>query len=217
MPQATINGKSVLFVHIPKTGGSSVEQFLASHGPLTLKGRKASGMPCSAQHLHADALVARDAHVGHDWVFTVVRHPVARLLSEYRYQMRKPRGLRRWLSFSAWLRYSLARRAMSSSYRDNHFRSQQEFLLPDIEVLRFEDGIDKCLTHVAGKIGVPVPVSTIHEKRSEPVNFDFKPADMERIFAAYEGDFAQFSYGTDEAALVAAGVVLSTQAPLSAL
>ena len=32
MPLATINGQVFFFVHVPKCGGTSVEEFLARHG-----------------------------------------------------------------------------------------------------------------------------------------------------------------------------------------
>ena len=104
MPVAVVNGRSVLFVHIPKTGGSSVERYLSRHGSVLLQGNgRDAGLRCSAQHLHAEALASIDAADGHDWSFTIVRHPVARLVSEYRYQMRKPGWLRSRLSFAGWL------------------------------------------------------------------------------------------------------------------
>lgn len=197
MPWAEINRQRVLFVHVPKTGGSSVERFLASHGTLHLRGAKAPGMPCSPQHLHAEALAIHGPQEGLDWIFTIVRHPVARIISEYRYQMRKPRGLHKRFGFSFWFRHAMARRSINPSYRDNHFRPQHEFLLPGVEIFRFEDGIDACLNRIAHRLGVPPAHDRIHEKRSAPQPVTLTKADIARIASFHARDFEQFDYPAD--------------------
>lgn len=207
MPVVVVNGRSVLYVHIPKTGGSSVERYLSRHGSVFLQGNgRAAGLRCSAQHLHAEALRAIDAADGHDWCFTIVRHPVARLVSEYRYQMRKPGWLRSRLSFSGWLSYALARRALDPWYRDNHFRPQHEFILPGMEVMRFEDGVDAGLRRIGERLGTPPPATPIREKPSSPVPLVLTAGVLARIKASYARDFADFGYGADAASLLAAGI-----------
>ncbi len=207
MPVAVINGRCVLFVHIPKTGGSSVERFLSEHGPLLLKGHgRAAGLRCSAQHLHAEALGAIHEAQGYDWAFTIVRHPVARLVSEHRYEMRKPGWLRSRLSFSGWLALALARRAADPWYRDNHFRPQHAFILPGMEIMRFEDGVDACLRRIAARLGVPAPTRSIREKVSPHTPISLTARVLARIGQAYESDLDQFGYGMDEASLLDAGI-----------
>lgn len=207
MPITMINGKHVLFVHIPKTGGSSVERYLSEHGPLLLKGNATrSGLKCSSQHLHADALSSLNADKGHSWIFTIVRHPVARLVSEYRYQMRKPRWLRKHMSFTTWLSYALIRRAIDPWYRDNHFRPQHEFILPGMEIMRFEDGVDVCLNRIAEKLGTPSPSSVIHEKTSSALPVTLTMSTLDTIWRSYSRDFSDFGYSYDAASLRESGI-----------
>lgn len=207
MPVAVINGRCVLFVHIPKTGGSSVERFLSGNGPLLLKGHgRPAGLRCSAQHLHAAALGAIQGAKEYDWAFTIVRHPVARLVSEYRYEMRKPGWLRSRLSFWNWLALALARQAVDPWYRDNHFRAQHAFILPGMEIMRFEDGVDACLRRVAERLGVPPPTTSIREKVSPHTPITLTAPVLARIGQAYERDLEQFGYGMDEASLLDAGI-----------
>lgn len=195
MPIALVNDARVLFIHIPKTGGSSVERYLSDHGPILLKGNGGStGFRCSAQHLHAEALTSIDADKGCDWIFTIVRHPVTRLTSEYRYQMRKPGWLRSRLSFSAWLSYAFARRAVDPYYRDNHFRPQHEFVMPGTRIMRFEDGIDVCLARIAERLGLPPPSGTIHEKPSPGGDVTLTPATLRKIEHVYRRDLELFGY-----------------------
>ena len=207
MPVAFVNGRSVLFVHIPKTGGSSVERYLSRHGPVLLKGNgREAGLRCSAQHLHAEALASIDAADGHDWSFTIVRHPVARLVSEYRYQMRKPGWLRSRLSFAGWLSYALSRLAIDPWYRDNHFRPQHAFILPGMEIMRFEDGVDTCLRRIGERLGTPAPATPIREKPSPHVPVILTARSLARIRETYSRDFADFGYGEDASSLLAAGI-----------
>ena len=83
----------VEFIHINKTGGSSIE--------------KALGLPFS--HQTASMRVARlgTEEWNRRYSFTFVRNPWDRLVSQYHY--RKSRGrLRRDIDFPAWIRATLA-------------------------------------------------------------------------------------------------------------
>ncbi|MFN4874307.1 MAG: sulfotransferase family 2 domain-containing protein [Sphingobacteriales bacterium] len=208
MPVAVINKHNVLYIHIPKTGGSSIERYLSMHGSLQLTGSvRIHGLSYCGQHLHAKALNSIKAADGHDWIFTIVRHPVARLISEYRYQMRKPGWLRSRLSFSSWLTCALARRAIYPWYRANHFRPQHEFILPGTEIMRFEDGIDACLQRIAKKLEIPEPTTSIREKSSSiQIPIMLTPSILARIKQAYAGDYMDFGYSNDVPALLEAGI-----------
>jgi hypothetical protein len=207
MPIGIIQGKVIVFAHVPKTGGSSVERYRADHGMMALKSdRRLARFPCALQHLHAEPLSAIAQVDRADLNFVIVRHPVARIASEYRYQMRKSGWLRDRLSFSGWLRYALARRALNPYYRDNHFRPQHEFVLPGAQVFRFEDGVDACIAELAARFGTPVPSAPIREKPSPKRTFAFAPRDLERIERVYASDFTRFGYGMDRRALLDAGL-----------
>ena len=143
MPIAQINNKLILFIHIPKTGGSSIENHLAKHSPLSFYGQMGPPMiPCSSRHFHGELLSDLFAKPVFDWTFMVVRHPLERLLSQYRYQTRKPNLVQNNLPFSIWLRYALLRRRTNPYYRDNHFRPQHEFEAFGADIFRLEDGLE---------------------------------------------------------------------------
>ena len=137
MPLFRIGGKSVLFIHIPKTGGTSVENLLSSQGPMSLHslGQKANRVRMGAerqgrgiplQHLHAAALTTLLQPQQVDYAFVIVRDPVDRLVSEYRHSRALGRPETR-LGFSAWLRVSLAAVRLIPGFRNNHFRPQSDF------------------------------------------------------------------------------------------
>src|SRR6056297_3622976 len=117
MPLVSAGGRRLFFAHVPKTGGSSLEDYLAERfGPLAWLDRywelrwkdggcREAGLRVSPQHLAAeDAL--RLLPGPSDWSFALVRDPVARIVSEYRFQARAPGRRRRLaeLGFSSWLR-----------------------------------------------------------------------------------------------------------------
>lgn len=207
MPIATIGSYNILFVHIPKTGGSSIESFLEKHGHLSFKNDKSKHMTfCSQQHLHANPLKTIRKTKKIDWTFTIVRHPVARIVSEYKYQMRKHNYFRSRLSFSAWLKYSILRRKVNPYHRDNHFRPQVEFEMNDADIFYFENGIDNCISHIAEELCIPAPSSIIHEKKTRNHKFKITKKDINYIEKEYKEDLFQYSYNTDYRSLIAAGI-----------
>ena len=119
MPAYRISNKNVLFIHIPKTGGTTIEAFLSSHGPMSLHGRgekilrpyrssRLSGH-IPVQHFDASLLEVMFDRSFFDYAFLVVREPVERLKSEYRFARELGRVEAR-LPFGAWTALELATR-----------------------------------------------------------------------------------------------------------
>ena len=106
-----INGRRVLFIRIPKCGGTSISDFLDGHTHRRFD-KKISlyGRPIRPRHLHAAVLEQIYFGGMFDYVFTVARNPFSRIISEYSYQTRKagPRW-QRLIGFDGWLRLSLTR------------------------------------------------------------------------------------------------------------
>jgi hypothetical protein len=196
MPVLHINGRLVLFIHVPKTGGSSIERGLAQLGPLVLVGAAASrDLPCSPSHFHAPLLKAVMPVERVDYSFMFVRHPLDRMVSAYRYNTRKPRRWQSRLNFSSWLRVMTAMRSVRSYHRDNHLRAQHEFALDNTEVFRFEDGLEQGLRLALARVDVSTPVSLGHLKRSESKLFDIKKSDAEFVHRLYQADYQRYGYG----------------------
>lgn len=186
MPLCLMNDRMLLFVHIPKCGGSTVETYLQLKGKLgfKLKGRK-GWCKTVPQHVHAEIYepLFPDGFV--DETFTVFRHPVERILSEYRYHVA---NMLEAPPFSDWLEESLAIYADDPYARDNHLRPQVEFLCDGIKIFRFEDGLDNVLRYIDQHSGSGPIAQPIWEKKSsapKPVPSD---ADLEKIMAFYAED-----------------------------
>ncbi|GFE52496.1 hypothetical protein So717_42490 [Roseobacter cerasinus] len=216
MPLIKIGETSVYFVHCPKAGGSSVEDYLDKQSyEVTLLDRawlrawkKSEGRhrPLSSpQHMiwsEAEALLEKDP----DQIFAVIRHPVARLVSEFRYQKsyRNFKWLERrlgWMSFATWLRVvGIASKLMPHLY-DNHIRPQTD-LMPKsgVDLFRLEDGLDPVAAYLAQIDGSPpgeMPQSLPSTDRRDAVP---SRQDLRFIHWLHRNDFERFGYDPAEGA-----------------
>lgn len=196
MPIFSLNGCSVLFIHVPKNGGTSVAEMLEACAEKRFDGRiDVHGRNFRPRHLHATALEEVFFPQMIDYAFMVVRNPVHRIISEYRYQKRRG-GLRwqRMTGFDAWLRLSLALTRRHPGYRENHFRPQTEFFGFDCEVFRMEDGMDILrdrLVAVTGASGIPA-IGTRNQSPKAPVHLSRHH--LRLLFQHYSEDFERFGY-----------------------
>ncbi len=114
----------VIFVHIPKTGGQSVEQmFLDDLGlswderaALTLRPNKDRSIgPNRLAHLYADEYVSKGHVTQAQWdsytKFAVVRNPYDRIVSEYLYRFQK----------TPWWKTPFPRRFVRRTYKTDFF------------------------------------------------------------------------------------------------
>lgn len=213
MPSVEVNGRLIYFAHCPKAGGTSVERFMVDRWGDAVRllgwgwdrrwagrGERAGEVPSSPQHyVWEDA--ERALPRAPDEVFTVVRDPVARMVSEYRYQrdgrLTGPFGrpVRR-LGFSAWLRLMFALSDRNPYTHDNHFRPQVAFLPPGgAHVFRLEDGLQPVLAWLAQCAGERAPDAVPHDLRTG-AGPRVQPTAEDRmlIFQRFEDDYRRFGY-----------------------
>lgn len=199
MPIFKIKNKLILFLHIPKAGGTSVEQWLTDLGgseSLRLRYNKIS-FPCVPQHFHGDLIDALFAPGFFDYSFAVPRNPYWRLLSEYNYRMGHRRWYERWYptpSFSLWVNYVLSRYKSHPYIYSNHIRPQVEFAIDNTETYRLEDQ----LPQLYGRIGQMLDVGTVpslpQANRSVTRQAVIDAATAEKIHTFYRKDFETFGY-----------------------
>ncbi|MFV0513461.1 MAG: sulfotransferase family 2 domain-containing protein [Jhaorihella sp.] len=152
MPLARINNKILFFIHIPKTGGSSIERFLADHGALALfNTADVDWMKCSSQHIHHEIHQQIVRPNFFDASFAIVRDPVQRLVSEYSFR-RKARKTP-MPEFPVWVRNVFQMYKTNKYILDNHIRPQTEFLRAGCRIFQFESGLEQVfawLTDISG-------------------------------------------------------------------
>jgi Sulfotransferase family len=205
MPLAHSNGSYIFFAHVPKTGGSSVTGYLTQRfGPLAMAERfdstgalrsaatRQRGVILPVDHLAA-ADLERFLPQGLAWSFAVVRDPMARILSEYRFQAGISRMSR--LGFSTWLRVMLRAAERDPRIYENHLRPQGDLVPEGAEVFRLEDGLASMIARLDMVTGATAPgVEIPHLLKSGKASVTLRRQDADLIARFYAGDYARFSY-----------------------
>lgn len=165
MPIYTKDDRSLLFVHVPKTGGTTLEKMLVASGwqedmkvtPLSHP-EQFRFYRCTPQHYHAPMLRQAFRVPEFDEVFLITRDPLARFRSEY--AMRNKRGDGSAEHVEEWTRRVLERYQDNPFIHDNHLRPQHEFVLPRARIFRLEDGMDSIVSTLNREwdLGLPTEV-----------------------------------------------------------
>lgn len=196
MPIFYTDKTAVLYIHVPKTGGSSIEAlFLASGYDHYFLHTRHSAMTrtlrCSPQHYHADLLEACFDLARFDLIFMTVRHPVARMLSEYK--MRMPDGQ----DPDPWVHKMLDRVRDDPFLLDNHLRPQVAFHVPGAQVFRQEDRFDAEWAENMNRMLVhPLRFRPMTRLASKTRDLQLSADAVARIEAHYAADIAQFGYAS---------------------
>ena len=140
-------GKNVVFVHIPRTGGTSIEILLGMTGAENLWGFApipSWGTNCSPQHFTFQDLQRNlpDKFLSRAFKFAFVRNPWDRFVSEFEWRRRHwnsrssssprvydNRDLESLDAFTRLLRLPPDRRLDSSIGLDSHLETQTSFLI----------------------------------------------------------------------------------------
>jgi len=211
MPVFTNGERKLLFIHIPKSAGSSVERIGRNRGwieSFSVRGhslRETSYYKATLQHLHAEPLSQIFNFNEFDCIFTIVRNPFDRIKSEYYWQLGQ--GI---TSFKVedWVPMMFQGYRENPFLCDNHIRPQVEFL-PDSErfkLLKLEErGAEKAeeifehfsaYSNRSSKIKKVLASRKKHEKRSlktPEVEYAFFKQ-YEKIVDFYKKDFDELGY-----------------------
>lgn len=202
MPVFVKDERRVLFVHVPKTGGSAVEDAFVEDGweahflDRTSRRRPVQRLRrCSPQHMHA-ALLEQTLRLDRlDLSFAVVREPLARFRSEYLWRHREDPELDS-KEVERWGRRVLEKFTQDPFVRDNHIRPQSDFVLDDTRVHRYEDGLQGAVDDVYRSLGLP-ETATVPRPPRPPVSSAQVPLSTgltARLREFYREDFERFGY-----------------------
>jgi len=199
MPLFRINNSVILFVHVPKTGGSSIEVHLSKFGRAALITNNDHVWPrCNAQHMDAESYARIIPKDFYDYGFMIVRNPFDRMVSEYRMRHRDHVAAgRRIKDFPEWVEGMLRRYQRDHYLLDNHIRPQADFFSPGLEVFRLEDGLSKALERIGAAVGANLAGDVPSEKVSDPIGFKVSAQCAALIRSFYRTDFKQFGYDDD--------------------
>lgn len=198
--------KTFLFIHIPKTGGTAIESYFTSLGltgfndPMSYRAIRPflKIPPTHFDYELCDKLFRLDRL----YSFAIVRNPVQRFISEYRWAIEKsslPENVKKY-SVSDFIKYSFEMYERDENFLAGHLKPQRRFVGSKLsKSFKYEVGLNSIVTEVfrdtglkpLGKIEIPVI------NRSSNKSVCLKDTDIEAIYRMYSDDFTLFGYSPD--------------------
>ncbi len=203
MPFVEADGKRILFIHIPKTGGTSIEKWLGSKGPIMFR---SIGIPpqhrTTPQHFTYNDLSHLFGDEYFDYSFAIVRNPFNRFVCEYKMRaLEARRGI--WgqaPAFALWSETVVEAYRSNRWFLDNHLRPQWEFISKRVRVFKYEEGLDKIVQKVCEEVSIPAPSDALGRHMSTDEFSDVIDWDVKEITAVknlYRQDFDMFGYSAE--------------------
>lgn len=213
MPIARIADKLVFFAHVPKCAGTAIDHYLsAQFGPLAFHDVRFNANPprrrwtrSSPQHVEAESLARLFPEEFFDASFAVVRHPVIRLVSVFRFHRDIEGRIAADMPFSGWISTVARKRRTTPWQFDNHTRLMTEIVPQSAVVFRLEDGMAKVVDWLQDLAGPDRTLPRVVEHRnvlSTRLSHEGKPdnpvilgrEDIDAIAQLYRDDFERFGY-----------------------
>lgn len=201
MPIFRINGKNILFMHVPKAGGTSIERWLSTYSEINFHlPRKSPQFPCVPQHFHAEVIRTLFSDAFFDYRFLIVRNPYQRLLSEYNYRMGHRRRRERILpppGFARWLRRVLRQYRADPYVFSNHIRPQTDFMMAGAEFFRLESDLPELRERLSALCAIADTEEIPRTNRSVRREDTISASAAEMLYDFYRQDFETFGYAPD--------------------
>jgi len=198
---------NAFFIHIPKTGGTSIEFYLLRDMGVTVStdnsdevfynhrdlylGAKWREVPL--KHYTTQQLQDHDKFINSDYRFTIVRHPVERFLSEYvwRKEIELKQGIQNGTSMSQMLDD-----LKKPEVRDYRLRSYWQYCAVNNEldiddIFRLED-IPHMQRTLSDRLGKPFVMP--HDNKSAVEKPVLTKSQIDIIRSAWAKDFEVFNY-----------------------
>lgn len=124
MPLLTYNNKNLYFLHIPKTGGSSVYSNLTKQGVTISYLDNTGSQDLNPQHYTFNQCKTIVPNFMEYNKFTILRNPEIRIISEYQWRTKATD----YSMFDNWLSDTLEKYNNDAGIYDNHIRPQTDFI-----------------------------------------------------------------------------------------
>jgi hypothetical protein len=199
----------VFYAHVPKCAGSAVETHLAARfGPVAFQDTGHFARPAeqrwsktSPQHIDAASLTRLFPPGFFAASFTIVRHPVSRLVSAYHFQRDVEGTIPAGRPFGDWLDDVPDILAEDPFAYDNHIRPMSDLVPREARVFHLEHGLDALvpwLDGVAGDRAGPRAIDHVNRQneyaRTKAARVTPTSGEIARIARIYARDFDRFGY-----------------------
>ena len=174
----------LIFLHIPKTGGGSVETYF-------------TGAPIGNPHRTALKVLSRLEDFADYYIFTFIRDPIERMVSVYRYyseggnQSRQDKAIKKWITKRTFSDFVSALPTVEGC---PHYKEIETMLLPQVsyispavKVFSF-DNLESVVQDISRRVGLAVKPLPHHRQSTidRPV---VRAEDEEALRALYHKDY----------------------------
>lgn len=213
MPVFRVNGKICFFAHVPKCAGSSVENYIKDRfghigmkdGHFNMRDQRLNWSKSSPQHIDLTSLQFILPLAMIDQAFAIVRHPVQRMVSAYRFQAGTEKARAANAPFDEWLVEQIRLSAENPFHLDNHIRPQSDFIPEGAMIFHLEHGLDAIvpyLDELAGNTDGPRVVEHTNKSHASPdrghVADVVGQKGMALLREHYAIDFDRFGYDPED-------------------
>jgi hypothetical protein len=198
------NTLSAVFIHIPRTGGTTIEKILGIHREWPDLDRQVfhgkfetDNETYQLQHLNYTEMKAITdiSHTDNYFKFSFVRNPWDRLVSEYFWK-----GLQERLSFKQFVSRvtEIVRNRIELVGNNCHLRPQSEFITSEIQFVgkfeSFSDDLNEIFEHLhLESKQIPSFAATEHEHYANYYNAETS----REVYEVYRTDIERFEYEFD--------------------
>lgn len=207
MPIFRKDGRNILFIHVPKAGGTSIEMVFRQSGyqRAYLDGKMGPQSVnyvrrCTPQHMHAAMLESLFRLDRFDAIFMVVREPMARFRSEYLWRLRDRNPRTDASAVEKWAKSAFKRYAADPFIFDNHLRPQVEFALAGARTYHLEQGLGSILADLDSRWRLDLDTEIPRARHGRDVtgrsssDVEISPTVARLVKDVYARDYATFDY-----------------------
>jgi len=209
MPIIRFKNKIVYFSHIPKCGGTSVENFLkiivgTNLSFLDQKSYEINSSPwsmSSAQHITGHHVSKLFPETFFDEFFTVIRNPFDRFCSAFAYQKYVFKRINPKLDVNQFADNLEYYKALHLGQFDNHFLPQINFLYPGVpyKAFKLENGLDGVKKYIGSIFDIDVSDVRMPHSLKQPNEIGLNSGKLDNnskriIMKIYKTDFEKFNY-----------------------
>jgi len=191
--------RKIIFIHIPKTAGSSIEHLLRDNDRFQLDFIGVRNGRSTHHYMGIELKLILKNMYNKFYKFSFVRNPYDRLISEYFWCKIKGVGYKYGKTFDEFLNY-VSDVVNNKKYYENifndHFIPQYSFLFYNKKLLvnnifKYED-IEKVIPMLKKKIKINTEIQ--HLNKSEKKDITLTEIQKNRIYELYKIDFQTFNY-----------------------